>query len=145
MNRERSRVRLYSMRLLYLFNGIVIGIGAWPEIIHSEKPWDLIHSVAFSLYAAYSLLMLLGVQLPIRMLPLLLLQLLYKVIWLIGGTHPLWSTGHLNLVSGTMTFFAVVVVLDLIIIPWPFVFQNDLRAAFRGEGKLESLNGGVSR
>ncbi|MGC9972123.1 MAG: hypothetical protein ABSE56_16205 [Bryobacteraceae bacterium] len=145
MNRDLSTVRLYSMRFLYLFNGIVLGIGAWPEIINPGKPWDLIHSVAFSLYAAYSLLMLLGVRLPIRMLPLLLLQVLYKLIWLAGVAYPMWSAGHLDLVSGTVKLFAIVVVLDLTVIPWPYVFQNYVRSVFKGEGKHASLPEEVGR
>ena len=132
MNRDFSKFRLYSMRFLYLFSGIVIGIGAWPEIINPSKPGDPIHAIAFSLYAAYSPLMLLGVRLPIRMLPLLLLQILYKVIWLVAG--------HSSLVSGMGRFFAIVVVLDLIVIPWPYVFQNYVKAVFKGEGKQASLS-----
>jgi hypothetical protein len=119
------------MRFLYLFNGIVVGLGAWPAIISPEKPWDLMHSVAFSLYAAYSPLMLLGVWLPIRMLPLLLLQVLYKLIWLVGVAYPMWSGGHLDLVAGMMKLFAAVVVLDVLIIPWPYVFQYYVKAVFK--------------
>ena len=91
MSRELSSVRLYLMRFAYLFNAIVIGFGAWSELINQRKlinegkPWDLVYGVAFSLYAAYGLLMLLGVRFPVRMLPLLLLQIIYKTIWLIAG------------------------------------------------------------
>jgi ABC-type antimicrobial peptide transport system permease subunit len=55
------------LRFLYLFSGIVIRIGAWPEIIRPGSPWDLIRSVAFSLYGAYSLPLLVGVALLIAM------------------------------------------------------------------------------
>ncbi len=129
MKRELSPIRLYSMRFFYLFNGFVIGIGAWPVLMSSRKPWDLIHSIAFSLYAAYSLLMLLGVLVPIRMLPTLLLQLLYKLIWIAVVGLPMWSAGHLSQVSGTMRFFATIVVLDLVIIPWRYVFENYRKSA----------------
>jgi hypothetical protein len=37
------------------------------------------------------------------------------------------------------------VVLDLIVIPWPYVFQNYIRAVFKGEGKQASLSEEVGR
>jgi len=124
MNRQLSPIRLYSMRFFYLFNAIVIGAGAWPELINSRAPWDLIHSIAYSIYAGYSLLMLLGVLVPVRMLPLLLLQLVYKVIWIAAAGLPMWSAGNLDQVSGMIKLFAAIVVLDLAIIPWRYVFGN---------------------
>src|SRR5215467_12228917 len=99
MHEGLSKTRLYVMRAFYLFNALVIGYGAWPEIINPGKTWDMIHSVAFSLYSGYSILLLLGVLLPTRMLPLLLLQILYKLIWLIGVALPKWVAGQSNLVS----------------------------------------------
>jgi hypothetical protein len=123
MNRELSTARRYLLKVFYLFNAIVIGAGAWPELINSREPWDLIRSIAFSIYAAYSLLMLVGVAVPMRMLPLLLLQLLYKAIWIAAVGLPMWAAGHLDQVSGVIKFFAAIVILDLAIIPWRYVFQ----------------------
>ena len=141
MNAEVSRVRLYVMRFVYLFNAIVIGFSSWSELIHQRElisggnPWDLIYSVAFSLYAAYALLFLFGVRFPLRMLPLLLLQILYKLIWLTAVGYALWSAGRLNpAATGAIKFFASIVALDLVIIPWPYVFEKYARALFRLEG-----------
>jgi hypothetical protein len=124
MNGEISRIRLYSMRFFYLFNAIVIGFGMWPELFRHEKPFDLIHSVAFSLYAGYSLIMLLGVLLPVRMLPLLLLQLTYKAIWIATIGLPMWLVGNPRPVAGVVKFFAAIVVLDVLVIPWHYIFGS---------------------
>ena len=134
MHEELSKARLNIMRGFYLFNALVIGYGAWPEIISPAKPWDMIHSVAFSLYAGYSVLLLLGVLLPTTMLPLLLLQIVYKLIWLTVVALPKWSAGQLNLVSDNITFFVIIVVMDLIVIPWPYVFKNYVKAGFQQKG-----------
>jgi hypothetical protein len=54
----------------------------------------------------------------VRMLPLPLLQILYKMFWLIVVGSALWSAGRLNpAVIGTMEFFASIVALDLVIVP----------------------------
>ena len=80
--------------------------------------------------------MLLGVRFPVTMLPLLLLQILYKVIWLIGVASLLWSARRLNPDAiGTVRFFAGIVVLDLIVIPWPYVFEKYAKAIFKIERK----------
>ena len=136
MSRELSKLRLYSVKFLYLFTAIVVGISAWPAIINPGKPWDILQGVAWSFYAAFSLLMLLGVWLPSRMLPLMLLQLFYKLVWL-----ALWLAGHLTPdASGAIKTFAGAAVLDLIIIPWPYVFANYVQALFKPEAQPESLS-----
>src|SRR5262249_15912185 len=144
-NGELSRVRLYVMRFVYLFNAIVIGLSSWSELIHQRelitggKPWDLIYGVAFSLYAAYALLFLVGVRFPVKMLPLLLLRILYKLIWLIGVGYAVWSGGRLNpAATGAIKFFASIVAFDLVVIPWPYVFEKYARAIFKLEGKRGS-------
>ena len=105
------------------------------RLIYRGKPWDLIYGIAFSLYAAYALLMLLGVRFPVRMLPLLLLQISYKLIWLIAVGYTLWSSGHLNPDAiGTVKFFASIIVLDLVVIPCPYVFEKYAKAIFNLEG-----------
>jgi hypothetical protein len=55
------------------------------------------------------------------MLPLLLLQLLYKSIWLIAVWLPLRSAGVSTGLTKTM---AIGVVVDLIVIPWPYVLTT---------------------
>jgi hypothetical protein len=129
MSEELSRIRLYSMKFLYLFSAIVVGIGAWPAIINPGKQWDTLQGVAWSFYAGFSVLMLLGVRFPARMLPVLLLQLFYKLIWL-----ALWWAGHLDAhASGAVRTMEGAAVLDLIIIPWPYVFANYVKAIFKRE------------
>jgi hypothetical protein len=128
------------MRFLFLLNGVVLGSDVWPAIIHRAKPWDPLHGVAFSFWAALSLLSLLGLRFPVRMLPLLLLQLCYKSIWLIGIAYPLWSGDHWDPVAAeVLKACAIGAILDLIVIPWPYVFENYVKGIFRREAKDEPL------
>ncbi len=141
MSRELSTIRLYAMRFLYLLTGIVLGIDVWPTMFNRVKPWDPVHGIAFSFWGALSILMLLGVRFPIRMLPLLLLQLFYKLIWLIGVGYPLSSAHQLGPVaSDLLKACGIGAVLDLIVIPWPYVFENYVKAIFKRQGKQESLS-----
>ncbi|OLD62099.1 MAG: hypothetical protein AUI33_13825, partial [Ignavibacteria bacterium 13_1_40CM_2_61_4] len=102
------------MRFVYLGNFVFLGLNVWPAIINHEGAWDPVKGVAFSFWAALSLLSGLGIRYPLKMLPLLLLQLLYKSIWLIAVYLPLRSAGQSTELTRIM-FIGVVV--DLIVIP----------------------------
>ena len=121
---EVSTVRLYLMRVVYLGNFVMLGFDVWPRIIHQDKPWDPLHGVAFSFWAALSTLSALGIRYPLAMLPLLLLQLLYKSVWLIAVAVPLGSAGR----SPELTnIFVMGAIADLIVIPWPYVLAHYVR------------------
>jgi len=124
MNKEVSTLRLYLMRGLYLLN-FVLGVYVWPGIIKHEGLSDPLQAVAISFWAALFALSGLGLRYPLRMLPLLFMQLFYKSIWLLAVALPLWVGGR----SADLTDGMVMgVVLDLIVIPWPYVRANYLRA-----------------
>ena|SRR5205807_5600527 len=118
MSEDVSTFRLYLMRLLYLLNFVLLGLQVWPVIINHQGAWDPVRGVAFSFWAALSALAGLGIRYPLKMLPLLLLQLLYKSIWVIAIALPLWSAFRSIELTKVMAIGAVV---DLIIIPWPYV------------------------
>jgi len=121
MSEETSTLRLYLMRLLYLGNFVFLGLNVWPELIKHEGAWDPVKGVAFSFWAALSALSALGIRYPLKMLPLLLMQLVYKSIWLIAVYLPLRSAGVSTDLTRVMVIGAVV---DLIVIPWPYVLRT---------------------
>lgn len=124
MPEEISVFRLYLMRLLYLLNFVLLGLDVWPAIMNHAGAWDPVKGVAFSFWAALSALSGLGLRYPLKMLPLLLLQLLYKAIWLIAVGLPQWSAVRSTDLAKAMM---IGVVLDLIAIPWPYVLANYVR------------------
>ena len=63
------------------------------------------------------------------MLPLLIFELLWKVIWVVAFALPLWLTDRLD-AYGTETLFACMmgVVLVPLVIPWGHVYRNYVKA-----------------
>ena len=118
MSEGVSILRLYLMRTLYLLNFVLLGLDVWPGIINHVGAWDPVKGVAFSFWAALSVLSGLGLRYPLKMLPLLLLQFVYKSIWLVAVGLSLWSAGQSTELTQVM---AIGVVMDLIVIPWPYV------------------------
>lgn len=124
MSEDVSTLRLYLMRFLYLGNFVGLGLSVWPAIVNHEGPWDPVRGVAFCFWAALSALSGLGIRYPLKMLPVLLMQLLYKAIWLIVVWVPLRSAGQ---TTGLTKGMVIGLVADLIVIPWPYVWVNYVR------------------
>ncbi len=125
-----SKVRLYLMQGLYLLTFLTLGYSSWSEIISPSELWGPYDGVAYSFWAAFATLMGLGIRYPMPMLPLLLLQLFYKSVWLLGIYLPLWSTGQLDAdFDGFLKPFAIAIPIDLIVIPWGYVFKNYIKSS----------------
>ena len=122
---EVSTLRLYLMRATYLLIFVGLGFTIWPGIIHHAKAVDLSDSVVSSLLAAVSVLAAFGIRYPLKMLPLLLFELIWKSIWLIAFALPLWSAHQIDAETGE-TFNACLmgIVILPIAIPWPYVLTT---------------------
>ena len=130
-NPTLSNLRLYLMRGLYFLTFIGLVFDNWSTILFPTEQMDTLTGVAISFWASYSLLMGLGVRYPIKMLPLLFLQLLYKSAWIVGTYLPVKRVGALD--EDLTSFFWICVtaiVLDLLVIPWGFVFRDYVRGFF---------------
>lgn len=125
MTGEVSTLRLYLMRAVFLLNFVVLGSDVWPALLNHPEPWDPVKSAAYSFWAALSLLSLLGLRYPVKMLPLLLFQFAYKAIWLLTVALPQWSIFQSVDLTKIMSFGLII---DLLVIPWLFVFHNYVKA-----------------
>ncbi len=85
---ELPLYRLYVMRAAYLLLGLLQGAHTWPAILHRAQPWDFWHGVGMSFFGALTLLCLLGVRYPVRMMPLLIFEFVWKTIWVLAAWLP---------------------------------------------------------
>ena len=137
-----STLRLALLRAMYLLIAIGLGLTLWPSILGSiGGPADP-HSVIRALLGALSLMCLLGLRHPLRMLPLLLFELVWKLLWVVLTALPLWRAGTLG-PYGEETLFAclVGVVLVPLAVPWGHVWRHYVRGAgepWRGRRQVAS-------
>lgn len=130
MSGEISLSRLYLMRSMYLLTFLALTYDVWPQLIRPGTPLAPLEGVALSFWAAYSGLMALGVRHPLRMLPLMILQMIYKTVWLLAVALPLSSAGLLDTGAKQMAIsFVVAIVIDLVAIPWPYVFTHYMKGS----------------
>lgn len=125
MSAEVSKLRINILRAVYLLIVVLFGFRIWPTIINPNELWDPLQGVAFSFWGALTLLSILGVWQPLKMLPLLFMQLTYKAIWMLAVGLQLWSAGEIDPVAaGLMRSNAIGIVIDLLVIPWPYVWST---------------------
>ena len=90
-------------------------------------------AVGYSLWGTFAVLSIIGLLHPVKMLPIILLNITYKIIWLAIVAYPLWSSGELEgsgaegLTKSNFTGFMI----DLVFIPWVYVFKNFLFSVSR--------------
>ena len=123
-----SKFRLMLMRGLYLLTFIGLAFQAWEYLLFPGEQIDYITGVAFSFWATYATLMGLGVRYPVKMLPLLLLQLMYKATWVLTVYLPMKSSGSVTPVAESFYWICVTaVVLDSLVIPWGYFWNAYVR------------------
>ena len=124
-NSEVSIFRLYLLRLAYLLLSVGLGIMMWPGIINPPMDLPHINTAARSLLGAITLLALLGVRYPLKMMPLLFFEMLWKSIWLLAFALPRWSAGTLDQnMQGELYSYIFTVIILALVLPWPFVFKE---------------------
>lgn len=121
-----SRFRFYLLRFFFIIIVALLGIEVWYKLFTHDTQWEPLPGVAYSFWASFSALAILGVLHPVKMIPLLLVQFSYKVIWLAIVAYPLFVQDNLmgsNAWGLTQTNL-IGIILDLIVIPWPYVYRN---------------------
>lgn len=77
-----SLFRLYLLRAMYLFIVVGFGMFIWPGILQHRGPWELMQSVVNCMLIAFWTLALFGLRYPLQMLPVLLWEFVWKMVWL---------------------------------------------------------------
>jgi hypothetical protein len=126
---ETTNARLAWLKVMYIWT-IVVGGGFGLAIVvapgailsmANEACDPFLYGIEGSVYLAFGLLSILGLRAPLRFVPVLLLQLVYAAVWLIGVVLPLLIATGATPHPVTAAIFALTVVGDLIAIPFPAV------------------------
>lgn len=122
-----SLIRLYVLRATYLFVALGAGLMVWPGVISHAPATPLMSGVVSSMLATVSILGAIGIRYPLQMLPVLLFELGWKLVWLTFFALPLWSAGQLDPRTMQSVRDCLPVVILIAAIPWGYVISAYLR------------------
>ncbi len=138
MNGE-PKVRWGWLRAMYIYTivtagGIGLAMLASPGLLQSLLGFPAQPSATLNLYGSIvfgaGLAAIPALRFPLRFVPLLLLQVIYKPIWIVLGALPFFLKGQFPLYIVAITVvFLVYIVGDLIAIPWSYLFSKSERGA----------------
>ena len=120
---QLSLWQLNVLRVGYFVMGVGLAVIKWP-LLFNHEPWSLAEGTKECLLIALSVLALLGLRYPLRMLPILLFEVTWKLIWLGVVALPLWSDNNLEGATRTQAAAVLWVVIIIAVIPWRHVLTQ---------------------
>ena len=125
---QLSLTLLHLMRLGYLFMAVGLALTKWPLLVDDSRPWPLMEGVVTCMLVALSVLSFVGLRHPVKMLPVLLFELAWKIIWVAVVALPLWTSDQLDPATAEVFYSCLVVLIVLAVIPWRYVFAQYVQA-----------------
>jgi hypothetical protein len=119
--------RLNLMRVGYLVMGVGLAVFRWPSLLHAASlpPFE---GAVVALLTAMSLLAFLGLRHPTKMLPVLVFESMWKVLWLALVALPHLIAQDIDGPTEKLLSSIVWVVIILAVTPWDYVWRNYVTA-----------------
>jgi len=123
MKAELSATRLYLLRAGYLLVGLGLALVKWPQLADAHT-LPLYENVTLCLLTAMSLFALIGVWRPLRMLPVLLFEITWKLLWAGLVALPQAHGGHLDDATREVLINSSVGIVVVVVVPWGHVWRT---------------------
>ncbi len=122
--------RLNLMRAGYLLMAVGLSVVViWPEFIQGRAAsLSVFEGVVAALLGAMCLLAFLGLRYPVQLLPLLIFESLWKVLWLGAVATPHLMAGDMTEEMGTVLGSVVLAVVIIAVTPWDYVWKRYITA-----------------
>ncbi len=120
--------RVNLMRAGYLIMGVGLAVTKWSVMLHDPAALPLMDGIVTAMLTAMSLLAFLGLRYPIKLIPLLLLESIWKLLWLATVALPHLRTGDGDPAFGRTLLSVALVVVVIAVTPWDHVWRQYARA-----------------
>lgn len=119
------RINIYLLRLLYTLMFFFLTYDSWNHIFNHEGPWNNANAAAWCMWGSYSVISFIGMLYPLKMLPIVLFEIVYKTAWLFVVAYPLWIKNELigSPAEGMANVF-IWVVFPIVAMPWRYFFRT---------------------
>jgi len=122
--------RVNLMRVAYLLMVVGLALVKWPLFLRDGgvASLPLFEGVVAVILTAMSLLALVGLRHPVAMLPLLVLETLWKLIWLAAVGLPHLLADDVDAQMGSTLASMSLVVVIIAVTPWDHVWKRYVAA-----------------
>jgi hypothetical protein len=119
--------RVNLMRVGYLVMVVGLAVVRWPSVLEASS-LPTMEAVVVSMLTAMSLLALLGLRYPKKMLPILLFETAWKALWLAIVAVPHLIAGDMDAPTTELLASIAWVVIIIAVTPWDFVWRTYVSA-----------------
>ncbi len=119
------RINIYAMRLLFTLMFLFLSHDSLVHILNHTGTWEVTDAVAWCVWLAYGAISWIGIIRPLKMLPIVLLEIVYKTAWLLVVSYPLWKKNELaGSPADYTTSVFIFVILPILFMPWRYFFRT---------------------
>ncbi len=127
INQGVPKINMYLLRTLFFLIVLNVGSASWTHLLTFKGPWDPVITAYWCMWTAFSTLSFFGIFQPLKMLPLILFEIIFKLLWLTIVAFPLWRTGQLDSSPAEDLANAFIwVILAIVATPWKYVYDTYL-------------------
>lgn len=129
---QTGRIRMGWIKGMYWYTilgaglsgvGMILAPGLSQRMFGMGEQDPIFFGIAASIWFAFGVMSIFGLKSPLKFLPVLCMQFIYKSAWILGVIIPLVITGELPDYAGLIIVIMVSYIIgDLIAIPFHYVF-----------------------
>ena len=120
-----SKLRFIVLRCTYAFIAIGQTLVFWPKLLAHSIPWALNYGDAGAMLAATAIPMAFGIRYPLKMLPIMLYEFTWKVLWIAAIYVPIARAGQVDAATReSMVNVTLGVIVCGLAIPWGYVWKR---------------------
>ncbi|MBI3221023.1 MAG: hypothetical protein HYZ44_16025 [Bacteroidetes bacterium] len=118
-------INIYLLRGLFGLMFLFLSYDSWNHIIRHTGYWEPVDAAAWCMWAGYASISFIGVIRPLKMLPIIVFEVIYKITWLLAVAYPLWSSDSLDGSSVEYTANVFIwVLLPAAFMPWKYFVMS---------------------
>jgi len=121
-DQEVSLVRLYAIRALCLLF-VISGFSDVPRMLFDAAPTD--RGMLKAMLTGLWVMAFIGIRYPMKMLPLLLFEFVWKTVWLLWFGLPQWRAGRVDpQLSQDLWQIGLGPIVFGLLVPWGYVWRH---------------------
>ena len=137
--------RVHALRIAYLLMASVMGFFVWQQVLFEAGPWPPPRVVAKSMLASLALLCVLGLRYPLQMLPLMLLEILWKTVAILLIIMPAWMAHRMTPELQALFSECIGIVVVYLIMPWRHVWARYVLQPAEPWGSIRAVGPGPGK